>query len=178
MWFTLVVLVTATGPFVMPVLPHAESELNRLFYDSGVRVQVHSAPGMERLGRADAVVHVTVKGRCLPGMTDPKGTLASIEFVDGVPLPFVDVECDRIARFILPDRRTGKAVGRVLAHELLHLLLGARGHAGSANGDGLFDSWVRPETLTADGVVLPPQETDLLPEALAAWRARNGVTTD
>jgi hypothetical protein len=58
---------------------------------------------------------------------------------DGAILPFSDVDCDKIRRFIASDVRSleagtreivyGRAVGRVLAHELYHVFTNTTRHA-------------------------------------------------
>jgi hypothetical protein len=58
---------------------------------------------------------------------------------DGTILPFSDVDCDKIRRFIGPEVRSltsadrdiayGRAMGRVLAHELYHVFTNTTRHA-------------------------------------------------
>jgi len=66
------------------------------------------------------------------------GALAWSHVSDGVVLPFAEVDCDRIQGFLqrrllgLETRSReevfGRAVGRVLAHELYHIFARAQGH--------------------------------------------------
>ena len=66
-------------------------------------------------------------------------TLASTAVSDGRVLPFSEVECDQIRRYIAPnvtrlsaDQRAevyGRALGRVIAHELYHVFMGTQCHA-------------------------------------------------
>lgn len=67
------------------------------------------------------------------------GALGWTHMSDGAILPFSDIDCDKIRRFISPevesldrtdrDLAYGRAVGRVLAHELYHVLTNTTKHA-------------------------------------------------
>jgi Cytochrome c len=88
------------------------------------------------------------KGRCIGDSGAParieSGALAWSHITDGEVLPFTDVDCDRISSFLKPrmiglDEKTrekvfGRAIGRVLAHELFHIFARTKGH-GSRNVD-------------------------------------------
>jgi hypothetical protein len=82
------------------------------------------------------------KGKCdgsgmPPSGTEP-GALAWSHVSDGVVIPFADVDCDRIQTFLRGrllglearsrEKVFGRAVGRVLAHELYHIFARATGH--------------------------------------------------
>lgn len=64
--------------------------------------------------------------------------LGQTHIVEGSVLPIADIRCDRIRRFIDADLRIlntesrgelfGRALGRVMAHELYHILLRTREH--------------------------------------------------
>jgi hypothetical protein len=70
--------------------------------------------------------------------------LGSTKVIDGQVLPFSDLECDRIRRSIAPlalgssveerESLLGRAMGRVLAHELFHVFANTEkhGHEGIA----------------------------------------------
>ncbi len=90
------------------------------------------------------LVVVSFKGRCVARDVFPKAArdpdaLGWTHISDGKILPFTDVECDRILRFIQPavagtsrperERLFGRAMGRVLAHELYHILTHSTRHA-------------------------------------------------
>jgi hypothetical protein len=89
------------------------------------------------------LVVVTFKGTCEidAGMTAPGeiGALGWTHMSDGAILPFSDVDCDKIRRFIAPEVRSldwgdrdlayGRAIGRVLAHELYHVFTNTTRHA-------------------------------------------------
>ena len=89
------------------------------------------------------LVVVSFKGTCQ--MTDSfapggeNGALGWTHMSDGTVLPFSDVDCDKIRRFIAsqvlsfdPQQREivyGRAMGRVLAHELYHVFSNTTRHA-------------------------------------------------
>ena len=89
------------------------------------------------------LVVVSFKGTCQ--MTDAlppngeSGALGWTHMSDGAILPFSDVDCDKIRRFIASEVRSldsqqreivyGRAVGRVLAHELYHVFSNTTRHA-------------------------------------------------
>lgn len=88
------------------------------------------------------LVVVTFMGKCamddtVLANTDP-GALGWTHMSDGSVLPFSDVQCDSIRGFISPamagqdlhDRQAvlGRAMGRVLAHELYHVFANTTRH--------------------------------------------------
>jgi hypothetical protein len=88
------------------------------------------------------LVVVKFKGSCqaesrMP-LADTTGALAFAHSADGRVLPFIDLECDRIRRFIEPETKPwsqkrrefllGRALGRLLAHEFYHLFAGTKTH--------------------------------------------------
>lgn len=86
---------------------------------------------------------VRFRGACLmqpaPASMDERGYYAFTHISDGDVLPFSEVECDKVASAIGPamsrlqwrdpDSILGRALGRVLAHELYHMLAKTRQHA-------------------------------------------------
>jgi hypothetical protein len=91
------------------------------------------------------LVLVDFRGRCsmlaadLPGQGN--GALAHTAVSDGKVLPFSEVECDRVRAFLHsakagaegqpPDLALGRALARVLAHELHHVLSQSTAHSDS-----------------------------------------------
>ena len=79
---------------------------------------------------------VTFKGTCDPGEVPSQrfraGALGWTHLSNGVIIPFMDVDCDRIRGFVWNamagisttdrERVFGRAAGRVVAHELYHIL--------------------------------------------------------
>ena len=87
----------------------------------------------ERVSAALAVVHF--EGRCdasgLVMRNNRPGSLGWTEIGDGTILPFTHVDCERVRTFLQTtllgfhsqdrERAYGRALGRVLAHELYHV---------------------------------------------------------
>jgi hypothetical protein len=89
------------------------------------------------------LVVVSFKGTCRMSDSLPSrgetGALGWTHISDGAILPFSDVDCDKIRRFISSQVRAldpakqeivyGRAIGRVLAHELYHVFTNTTKHA-------------------------------------------------
>jgi hypothetical protein len=86
---------------------------------------------------------VSFKGRCDTTGLQPRskfeGALGWTHVSDGQILPFTDVNCDRVREFTQPtlltfrsddrEEKYGRALGRVLAHELYHIFANTMRHA-------------------------------------------------
>lgn len=82
------------------------------------------------------IILVKFKGQCrmklLPELFDERGPFATTQMVDGQMLPFSEVACDRVRVSVRSsmsgtqkkdgDTTLGRALGRVLAHEVYHIL--------------------------------------------------------
>ena len=104
---------------------------------------------------------VSFKGRCdTAGMvlhSKLEGALGWTHVSDGQILPFTDVSCDRIREFLQlglmafrsPEReeRYGRALGRVLAHELYHIFANTMQHG---SGGVSKESYSVPDMLSDD----------------------------
>jgi len=88
------------------------------------------------------LVIVDFRGRCLMEAADSpvqtKGALAKTHVSDGMVLPFSEVECDQVRAALhsvwgtqprQSDLALGRALGRVLAHELYHVLMRTAAHS-------------------------------------------------
>ena len=132
----LTVLLSLDGKASSAALNELKAELNDIMKETGrtldVRMRNQAAPHET----FNDVVLVKLKGNCkmermLPFM-DERGPLAWTHSTDGNILPFAEVSCDRIASAVAgaiwggerkqADKYLGRALGRVLAHELYHIL--------------------------------------------------------
>jgi hypothetical protein len=121
---------------------------------------------------ADNLVVVRFKGACVlkpvPYLFDERGPMAvAYSGQDGV-MPFSEVECDQVTRAVRSamwggdlaraDVVMGRALGRVLAHEMVHMLTKspAHGRAGVARPALTGSQLVRPE------LRLMPEDLDRL----------------
>jgi hypothetical protein len=124
-----------------------QSELGRILAPSGVHA-AWRATDAPRDGREDfpGIVVFHFRGRCdLKGAAgesepDPTGrTLAETKLIDGHILPFGAVDCDKVRAFIAPVLKSmpagdqaaalGRALARVSAHEIYHMLAGTETHS-------------------------------------------------
>ncbi|MCU1258223.1 MAG: hypothetical protein JWO80_1108 [Bryobacterales bacterium] len=130
------------------------------------------------------LVVVKFKGSCQmrnPALDSELGpsiggvALASTQVSDGRVLPFSDVECDRIRHYISnevvskdEEKREsiyGRALGRVLAHELYHIFTGTQHHA----HEGVARSFHTRRDLTGKEFRFSPTESNMLHQL--KWRA-------
>ncbi len=128
-------------PAIPAVLQAMESEADAALAPSGITLVWklgHELDGSAVSGQL-ALVHL--RGQCLPGI--PVRTVSSplgqTHIVDGQVLPIADVFCDAVRKLIDRDLRVaasedrdkllGRAIGRVTAHELYHILLRTASHS-------------------------------------------------
>lgn|GEM_PF-1344587 len=138
------------------VVRQMQAELARTLRGTDARLEWMTPAGSSRQfeGRR---ISVRLLGECTADLLEapPKGALGWAKIQDGRVLPFVDIDCDRVRAQISPeiqdeDRigrevRLGRALGRVLAHELAHVMRRDRVHG----EDGL-----RGESLNARDLLL------------------------
>lgn len=141
----LTIVIRSDAPAPPRVLTAMEREVELLTAPSGIRtnwVLGSNAPGV-----FEQLAIVTLHGACRPGAPIPVSVwmhraeaepLGQTQVVDGQVLPFADVRCDSIRQLIArelnrqprQDREEvlGRAMGRVLAHELYHIMLRTTSH--------------------------------------------------
>ena len=159
------------------VVEAMEREIDSLYRDVPVAIGWHGVSGYHSKVIAPRLVFVYFKGDCrsprLPPHQSAEGlALAGISRVDGRMLPVVTVDCDRTARYVWPsmsgaertngDTAFGRALARVLAHELYHYLTGATKHTRSA----IFRSSIPASSLLAREMRFIPEEVADLKHAL------------
>ena len=125
------------------VVDAIQSELDNIMLPAGLHFDWY--PLTEAGGKVSsqlAVIHF--KGQCDTEDLRPEwgypGPLGWTHISDGEILPFIDVNCEGVRLFVqrsliglpLPNREAayGRALARVLAHELYHFLANTKGHAG------------------------------------------------
>jgi hypothetical protein len=126
-----------------PVLQAIQNELEAIMAPTGLQFSWH--PLAEAGGQVSsqlAIIHF--KGECdaegLKSEAGFPGPLGWTHISDGEILPFIDVNCDGLRIFVQREligvpaaaRETvlGRAMARILAHELYHLLANTRAHTG------------------------------------------------
>jgi hypothetical protein len=115
---------------------------------------------------------ITFKGRCetsgVASLHASPGALGWTHMSDGVILPFAEIDCDRIRMFVQRDlsalpvqdreRIYGRAVGRVLAHELYHILANTPKHESCGIGKSAYTV----QELLSDEFLFEGHEPDAL----------------
>jgi hypothetical protein len=153
----LVVYVNAGTNQGAPPLAFMREEANSLMQSAGYSIEWRDAKAPGIAVDAPNVVLVKLAGSCtvpmspIPGVAPPddnQPSLASTAVQDGTVLPFSRIECTQLTRMLsgmfgreAPARRTylyGRAMGRLLAHELYHILAQTRDHAAAGVGKPCF----------------------------------------
>jgi hypothetical protein len=145
------------------LLTEMQSELARILLPSGMSATWRATDALRKTGEDfPAVVVFRFSGRCAFDDTrggtaaDPDGqALGETKIIDGHILPFSTVDCDRVRALIAADLSAmppawktpmlGRAVARVGAHEIFHMLAGVEAH----DDRGIFRSAHSRSDLTA-----------------------------
>jgi hypothetical protein len=120
-----------------------EREVTSIVGGSGIKVEWRLLADLKPAETFDSVVVVRFRGECYMRppiyLLDERGYYGFTHISDGDVLPFGEVECDKVASAIGPamsksqwsqsDSVLGRALGRVLAHELYHMLAKSQRHA-------------------------------------------------
>jgi hypothetical protein len=142
------------------VLTALEEELEDIMTPMGTHFEWRSLETARGNEVSVELAVITFKGRCdAAGLTlrarNP-GALGWTHISDGIILPFADVDCDRIRDFVQRElifveepkreRSFGRAIARVLAHELFHIFANTTHHGSS----GVAKSAYSVQELLAD----------------------------
>ena len=155
-----------------------QQEIDRLYRDVHVPILWHDLTGYQSVGETPRIVFIHFVGDCRPLRMPPIQNVAGIALggvsrVDGRILPLIKIDCDRVARYVWPsmtgpdrvrgDAVYGRALARVVAHELYHCLTGTAKHTRSA----LFRADISPKALLANELDFGASEVADLKKALA-----------
>ena len=124
------------------VLQALQDEVESIMAPIGLRFEWRNLAQTQGHEVSAELAVVTFKGRCDTAglMTHSRfeGALGWTHVSDGQILPFTDISCDRVRQFtqsglqaFRPDDRAakyGRALGRVLAHELYHIFANTMRH--------------------------------------------------
>ncbi len=160
-----VALYTSFQQSVPPtVVDSMRAELGQILAPSGMRFEWRSLEGVTGTEVSAELAVLTFRGRCdVEGLTfkvAPVGALGWTHITDGVILPFADIDCDRLRLFLQRDMVSlsmlereevfGRALARVVAHELYHIFMRTSDHS----SDGICKSAFSVQELLADGFQL------------------------
>jgi hypothetical protein len=137
----LTVVVDFEGPHSDHSVREMKREVEDIMKQSGLHLDWRA--GHEALHDTPAnLVVVRFKGHCLlepvPMLYDERGPFAFAYSSDGEMLPFAEVDCNHVAAsvhsamsgddYARPDYLMGRALGRVVAHELVHVITKSASH--------------------------------------------------
>lgn len=141
------IVVDFDGPHSDRSVQQMKRETEEIVKGSGLHLSWRSRDELHGAELPNLVV-VHFKGRCVlepvPFLLDERGPYAITHSSDGAVLPFTEVACDQVTASVRPalwgddfarsDYLMGRALGRVVAHELVHILTksGTHGRAGVA----------------------------------------------
>lgn len=129
------------GPYSDRSIGEMKREAEGILKDTGTKLEWRTrsqAAGQD----FPNLVLVKFKGKCMLEpvgyLYDERGPLAFTHSADGNLQPFSEVECDKVTTsvrgamfggdYAQADLLLGRALGRVLAHELIHILRNSRKH--------------------------------------------------
>lgn len=144
----LTVVLTADGPVQEAVLQPMQRETEAAVKASGIQLAWRTEPSAVAQEVFSRLAIVRLRGACTaapavpvtsaPSLSTPSHPLGQTQVVEGKVLPFADLQCDAVRRVIARELRVhpeasaaevlGRALGRVLAHELYHIVLKTQLH--------------------------------------------------
>ncbi|MES1257852.1 MAG: hypothetical protein ABUS51_05465 [Acidobacteriota bacterium] len=139
------VVVDIKGPYSPTAIREMQREATRIILSSGIQLDWQRRENVSSAVFNDLVV-MTFKGSCTfdpaPPRYDELGPYAITRTANGEVQPFGEVDCDRVVNSVRTamfgedyargELLIGRALGRVVAHELVHMLTksGQHGHEG------------------------------------------------
>ena len=172
---TLAILFQFEQPYPNRALAEAQRELEVLTKGATVRLEWHARGGPQASSSFSNILVLDFLGSCDPRSENKlagpaAGWLARMHVSDGVVLPFGEVNCD-LVRAVMSDGTKkrkpndavfGRALARVLAHELYHFITNSIEHRDT----GLAKPSFSRKDLVLDGLKLDPYALDRLSRTL------------
>jgi hypothetical protein len=170
------------------VVEALHDEIDSIMAPIGMAFEWRSLNGVRGNELSVELAVLTFKGRCdIAGLTSRKatnpGALGWTHVSDGAILPFSDVDCDRIRTFVqkdllavrAPDREEsfGRAIGRVVAHELYHIFAKTTKHGSCGVGKAAYTS----QELLSDDFQFEGKESLALRSSKAHSAVENAMRT-
>jgi hypothetical protein len=159
------------GPHSEQTVAEMKREFAGIIKDAPITVEWRTRAEAQREALANLMV-VRFKGKCVldpvPYLYDERGPMAFAYSTDGVVQPFSEVACDKVITavrsamfggdFGKADLLLGRALGRVLAHELVHMMSGSGDHG----HDGVARKSLSGNQLIAPELRLAPEDLERL----------------
>jgi len=171
------VVVLPDGRYSKVAIREMGREAGHILKQSGVSLRWHvGAPAQAVSG---LLIVVKLVGRCdmdgSPAYLEP-GPLGWAHEVDGTMLPFSDLACDNLrgavesaiadGNLLRGNVLLGRAMGRVLAHELYHIVADTSEHG----RDGVAQAALSPRELTSGPLEFKASELSLVQSGLGRAR--------
>jgi hypothetical protein len=169
----LTVVLDFKGSFNQTAVAGMQREAAGILSTTGMRIEWRNPSTAAEASYADLVVF-TFRGNCTvepepaPPLYDELGPLAITRTTNGAIQPFGEVDCGRVAAsvrsamwggdFARKDELLGRALGRVVAHELVHMLTRSGGHS----REGVQRPALSGKQLIADALPLSALDIDRL----------------
>jgi hypothetical protein len=162
------------------VLEAIQDELAEIMTPSGVELEWRSVTASSGTEASAELAVITFRGGCeatdLTRSAAMPGALGWTHISDGAILPFSEIDCDGIRHFLQlellhlrqqeRDAVFGRAVGRVLAHELYHIFANTRAHG----SEGVAKRSYTVRELISPAFHFEEHESDALREGTARAR--------
>ncbi|QOY88744.1 hypothetical protein [Paludibaculum fermentans] len=167
------------------VIEALQAETEEALKNSGMELLWTFSQGEAARETYDRVVSLRLIGRCVPVRPEivrRSHVLGFTHISDGTVLPFVEINCDTVLRVMesgspwvtpyLPPTVFGRALGRVLVHEMLHVLTVSSAH----DREGLTKPAFNRTDLTLGGLHLADAALQRLRQSLGVsdLQAENG----
>jgi hypothetical protein len=170
------------GPYSRESLLEMKRELGTILRDSGIQVDWRDQSRLSPTDSFPNLVVVKFRGKCrmepVPYLYDERGPLAFTYSTDGAMLPFSEIECDQVRSSLRTamwggdyrrsDLLFGRALARVLAHELYHVLAKTHSHA----GQGIAEKSLSGAQLISEVLQLNQAELDQMHAAVQSSSIR------
>lgn len=167
----LTVILDFRGAHSDPSIREMERESSTILQSTGLKLAWRLRNQAAQESYPDLVV-MRFNGSCKFGpasrLYDELGPLASTNTTDHVVQPFGQVDCDHVvatarsamfgADFAHADLLVGRALGRVVTHEIVHMLT----HSAEHGHDGVFESSLSGRQLIAPSLPLSAMDVNRL----------------
>src|ERR1700733_3647090 len=165
------VVVNFQNAYSAPAIQAMEREVEQILKATGVSLEWRTRSEASDATFNDLVV-MTFKGSCvfspMPVLYDELGPYAITRTAGGEVQPFGEVDCDHVASslhtamsgddYAKADLLLGRALGRVVAHELVHMLTKSKQHG----REGVEKAGLSARQLIADSLPLSTFDIDRL----------------
>ena len=165
----LTIVLDFRGPHSAQSIAEMKHELEGIMQGSGLAIDWRLRDEASQ-DSFDNLVVVRFNGKCIlepvPFLYDERGPYAFTYSTEGVLQPFSEVACDRITSsvraamftgdYVRADQLLGRALGRVVAHELIHMLSRSDAHG----REGVAKPSLSGSQLIADHLNLSPADLE------------------